>query len=610
MPMKRENGLRFFYQWEQNQQLVVETDCTIVHFGNGTTEKALSCEVFEEDGVRKVKVPNIFLQTAADLHAYAWNENPTSVTEHAVFGVEARAKPADYAYTETEVKRYDVLLQMLEENAAYYTPQVDAEGNLSWEKSLDEMPDLPETNLKVLLKKDWNQKDETKPDAILNRPGIENGTGLCSIVEGSGSTAEGENAHAEGQDTVASGKNAHAEGKETRASGAHSHAEGNGTTASGVQAHAEGAYSSASANQAHAEGNSTAANGMQSHAEGYGTTAGGQASHAEGEYSTASGKAAHAEGSYTQATFAYSHAEGQSTIASEVAAHAEGRTTKATAVAAHAEGVSTQALGYCSHAEGQGTKATFNAAHAEGMYTIAKGMAQHVQGKYNLEDADASNINYYGKYAHIIGNGSDENARSNAFTVSWTGTASAVNHGALGADYAEYFEWADGNAAAEDRVGFVVALDGEKIRFATADDDILGVISGTAAVLGDTAEWEWCKKYLYDDFGRVITESVEVFDTEKDLETGEEKQVSLGFFDAPKINPDYDATQKYINRKERPEWAVVGMFGKLFVRDDGTCQINGYACVGEAGILTAAAEKTNMRVLSRTADNIIRVLLK
>ena len=148
MPMKRENGLRFFYQWEQNQQLVVETDCTIVHFGNGTTEKALSCEVFKEDGVRKVKVPNIFLQTAADLHAYAWNEKTTSVTEHAVFRVVARPKPEDYAYTETEVKRYDVLLQMLEEKGAYYTPAVDAEGNLSWEKSLEKMRDLPVVNIR------------------------------------------------------------------------------------------------------------------------------------------------------------------------------------------------------------------------------------------------------------------------------------------------------------------------------------------------------------------------------------------------------------------------------------------------------------------------------
>lgn len=52
------------------------------------------------------------------------------------------------------------------------------------------------------------------------------------------------------------------------------------------------------------------------------------------------------------------------------------------------------------------------------------------------------------------------------------------------------------------------------------------------------------------------------------------------------------------------------MFGKLYVRDDGTCEVNGYATVGENGIATLSLEKTNMRVLSRVNDNVVRVLLK
>ena len=146
--MRRENGLRFFYQYELNQRLLVEEDCTLVHFGNGTMSKALSCEVLEENDARYVQVPNILLETVADIHAYAWNEESTSVMAHVVFSVEAREKPADYAYTETEVKRYDVLLAMLEEKGAYYTPTVDAEGNLSWKKSLEQMPDAPAVNIR------------------------------------------------------------------------------------------------------------------------------------------------------------------------------------------------------------------------------------------------------------------------------------------------------------------------------------------------------------------------------------------------------------------------------------------------------------------------------
>lgn len=95
--MRRENGRQYFYQWELNQRLIVAGDCTMVHFANGTRQEALSCEVFEEDDVRLVNVPNELLQTAADLHCYAWDEKSTSVTEHAVFTVERREKPAGYS---------------------------------------------------------------------------------------------------------------------------------------------------------------------------------------------------------------------------------------------------------------------------------------------------------------------------------------------------------------------------------------------------------------------------------------------------------------------------------------------------------------------------------
>ena len=52
------------------------------------------------------------------------------------------------------------------------------------------------------------------------------------------------------------------------------------------------------------------------------------------------------------------------------------------------------------------------------------------------------------------------------------------------------------------------------------------------------------------------------------------------------------------------------MLGKLYVRDDGTCEVNGYATVVENGIATKSDEKTNMRVLSRVNENVIRILLK
>ena len=65
-----------------------------------------------------------------------------------------------------------------------------------------------------------------------------------------------------------------------------------------------------------------------------------------------------------------------------------------------------------------------------------------------------------------------------------------------------------------------------------------------------------------------------------------------------------------MNRANRPEWDTVGMVGKLYLRDDGTCEVNSYATVGVDGIATASAEKTNIKVLTRVNENVVRVLLK
>ena len=82
----------------------------------------------------------------------------------------------------------------------------------------------------------------------------------------------------------------------------------------------------------------------------------------------------------------------------------------------HAEGAATTASGGASHAEGNSTTASGLRSHAEGTNTIASGDNSHVQGKYNVEDTEH-------KYAHIVGNGTDYNERSNAHTLDWSGNA-------------------------------------------------------------------------------------------------------------------------------------------------------------------------------------------
>lgn len=79
----------------------------------------------------------------------------------------------------------------------------------------------------------------------------------------------------------------------------------------------------------------------------------------------------------------------------------------------HVEGYSTTAWGQGAHAEGELTVASGNASHAEGLGTIASYQFQHVEGGYNKP----------GSYIHIVGNGTDNDNRSNAHTLDWDGNA-------------------------------------------------------------------------------------------------------------------------------------------------------------------------------------------
>lgn len=126
---------------------------------------------------------------------------------------------------------------------------------------------------------------------------------------------------------------------------------------------------------------------------------------AEGEYLIASGVNSHAEGRYTEANGYCSHAEGgpqgspiDGPVANGDCSHAEGNDTKANGEASHAEGGSTVANG--------------NWSHTQNLHTIANGDDQTALGKYNVADTTS---------AVIIGNGTADNARSNALTVDWNG---------------------------------------------------------------------------------------------------------------------------------------------------------------------------------------------
>jgi len=404
--------------------------------------------------------------------------------------------------------------------------------------------------------------------------------------------------------------------------------------ASGTAAFSQGTCTLASGNEATAFGELTEASGRASFAMGTRTSAEGANAHAEGLYTVASGYSSHAEGGHTTASANYSHAEGEDTIASGYASHAEGALTVASGFASHAEGDHTTASGYYAHAEGLFTEATGDISHAANAYTIAQGQYQTAIGKYNVAQGTPTILTPTDN-VFIIGNGTGQSTRSNAMRVTWAGNAYvAGTFNPDGADYAEMFEWLDGNTEGEDRAGYFVTLEKSHIRKATDKDKyILGAVSSTPSVVGDCHGTGWRAMYMRDDFDRIVYEWSEI-DQEVPIDKSEMgawfKAYEQSLEDAqklrgqkpqrlkmptktkkvrvyrPKLNPAYDPEKTYIPRDQRKEWATVGMMGKIVVFDDGTCKENGFCTVAAGGIATAS--ESGYRVMERVAKDKIRIV--
>ena len=338
----------------------------------------------------------------------------------------------------------------------------------------------------------------------------------------------------------------------------------------------------------------------------------------EGQNTTASGQYAHAEGSYTTASKNYSHAEGNSTTASGTSSHAEGFNTTASANYSHAEGYVTEASGTYAHAEGNSSLASGNYSHAEGNHTTAQGYYSHAAGyyttsnyyqtavgRYNVEKGGTSTYTSDSGY-FIVGSGTSSSARANCFRATESNTYGKT-YNTSGADYAEMFEWMDGNQTSEDRAGKFVTLDGDKIRFANDKDTyILGVVSGNASVIGDSYADQWAYMYEQDVFGRPIYEAVtmpEERDENGDLIVEEHTEEQL------KVSSKYDSEKKYIPRNERPEWAAIGLLGKLVCLDDGTAKVNDYVKPNENAIATVSETQTKYRVMRRIDGAHIQIMI-
>lgn len=296
-----------------------------------------------------------------------------------------------------------------------------------------------------------------------------------------------------------------------------------------------------------------------------------------------------------------SHVEGQDSLALGKSSHAQGYQCRANGDYSYAQGYQCKAEGDNAIAEGMVVTAAENA-HATGYHLDALEHQSVCGHMNNTTTATKGYPNGTSGTAFVVGNGDAlSRSKSNAFRITYNGEIFAKSATvSTGADYAEFFEWEDGNPEKEDRRGYFVTLNNNKIKLAQPEDYILGVISGFPSIIGNGDE-EWMGRYVFDDFGTPVIEEFEY----EDPITGEKMTCTKW-----KENPDYDNEKPYIQRRERQEWDAVGMLGVLHVRDDGTCVPNKYCKITDGSIATLSENKSDYRVIRRVNDNIVEIVFR
>ena len=199
----------------------------------------------------------------------------------------------------------------------------------------------------------------------------------------------------------------------------------------------------------------------------------------------------------------------------------------------------------------------------------------------------------------MVGNGSSDSIRSNAFTVYNTGNCFAAGAFVSNttADYAEYFEAGPADIPYL-TTGTTVEIDSDTGYIRPARPGCIpdGVVRpkgfGVSTVIGNACEDEWQGKYLRGEDGSYIMELVPlevpaapaapdkpVVDTAPpdapvapDEPTSRDLPVSSGLTTLrPKLNPAYDPSDTYVPRSQRPEWFLIGLLGRVLLLPGQPC---------------------------------------
>lgn len=170
--------------------------------------------------------------------------------------------------------------------------------------------------------------------------------------------------------------------------------------------------------------------------------------------------------------------------------------------------------------------------------------------------------------------------------------------GAINTKFSDYGEYFENLRKGEIDTGVLIALEGAKVRPAKKNEDFIGVVSGTAAVrLGDTPFY-WQGRFIYDEWGKPVTEKIRDPRWKPGKNQTEKDRPELTIY---KENRDFDPSKTQIPRSQRPkEWTLVGLLGQVYVRCDDTVQPGDYIQSAARGLGTRAKEKTQLRAMKIT----------
>lgn len=303
----------YFYQWDLDQKLVVEDDSVIeVHFSNFFTDVAYVVEV--KDGL--VEVPNILLQENLEIRAYGYCGKCHTLFEK-TFEVKYKTQPADYVYTETEVKSYEALEKKIEStekriSSAFQEIETLQDKNESQDEAIQMLREQIDS---AEFAADWN--------SLEGKPAINAGGGSNSVVIGKSTVATGGSALAAGHSakaipyTESNVNNKHIIRDDMGNVDVEAYPALDVDNSKGNYASAIGYNCEAWGNYSHAVGSSTVAGARYAHAEGNSTVAMARGAHSEGEHTEALGRASHAEGEYTVAHAPHQHVQGKYNVVDE-----------------------------------------------------------------------------------------------------------------------------------------------------------------------------------------------------------------------------------------------------------------------------------------------------